>query len=395
MIIITILRWLRGIVTFTATGSFPERIINLALKNDITLINPVGQKGELSAQVSINDYKSLCRLRKKAKVKLKITKKRGLPFILYRNRNRGGLAAGFALFLAIINILSMFVWCIDVKGQDTVSTERLKTVLSENGLYIGAYKNNYNIQSLERDISLSLGQVGWFTVNLMGSTAYVSLSESVDKPKIDKTDNPCNLKAKESGQIVKIEVSKGSNTVKVGDGVAKGQMLVSGIVEDEENGKVYIAHSEGKVFAEVHRNQEIAVEKKRSIILPQEEVIERSGIEIMGFFIPTSLKSIPNKQYNTTVKNNSLTINNTALPINIIEETNLLYTPCDITNSKKQAEKLGKIRLCLYDTFSMWDKDITNKKTSINEKKDSYILKSEYTTVEDIAEQTPINFLSN
>lgn len=395
MIIITILRWLRGTVTFTATGTFPERIINLALKNDITLINPVGQRGELSAQVAVADYKNLCKLRKKARVKLKITKKSGLPFILYRNRNRGGLIAGFAVFLAIINILSMFVWCIDINGQDTVSTERLKTVLSENGLYIGAYKNNYNIQSLERDISLSLGQVGWFTVNLMGSTAYVSLSESVDKPKIDKTDNPCNLKAKESGQIVKIEVSKGSNAVKVGDGVAKGQMLVSGIVEDKENGKVYIAHSEGKVFAEVRRTQKITVEKKRSIDLPENENIKRNGIEILGFFIPTDLKSIPNKQYNTTVENNSLTVNNTALPINIITENNLLYMPHDVTNNNKHAEKLGKIRLSLFDTFSLWDKDITSKKISTSEKKDSYILTGEYITTEDIAEQTPINFLAN
>lgn len=395
MIIITILRWLRGIVTFTATGLFPERIINLALKNDITLINPVGQKGELSAQVAVSDYKNLCKLRKKARVKLKITKKTGLPFILYRNRNRGGLIAGFALFLAMINILSMFVWSIDIQGQNTVSTQRLKTVLAENGLYIGAYKNNYNIQSLERDISLSLGQVGWFTVNLMGSTAYVSLSESIDKPKIDKNDNPCNLKAKESGQIVKIEVSKGSNAVKVGDGVAKGQMLVSGIVEDEEKNKVYIAHSEGKVFAEVRREQEIAIEKKRSIDLPEEETIKRSGIEIMGFFIPASLKNIPNNQYNTTVTNSSLTVNGTSLPINIIEETNRLYSPYDITNNKNHAEKLGKIRLSLYDTFNMWDKDITDKKVSISEKKDSYILKGEYITIEDIAEQTPIEILDN
>ena len=51
-----ILRWLRGYVIFEAVGRFPERLINLALVNDITLVRPVGKKGMLTAQDSVNDY---------------------------------------------------------------------------------------------------------------------------------------------------------------------------------------------------------------------------------------------------------------------------------------------------------------------------------------------------
>ena len=38
-----ILRWLRGYVTFEAKGPFPERFLNLTLRADILLWDPVGE----------------------------------------------------------------------------------------------------------------------------------------------------------------------------------------------------------------------------------------------------------------------------------------------------------------------------------------------------------------
>ena len=44
-----------------------------------------------------------------------------------------------------------------------------------------------------------------------------------------------NIKAARDGQIVRMEVTHGTPQVKIGDGVAEGQLLVSGITETKYN----------------------------------------------------------------------------------------------------------------------------------------------------------------
>ena len=145
MFINSIIRWLRGYVVFTAKGKFPERLINLAMLSDIAIINPVGGKGQLTAQVSVADYKALYNIRRQTMTGLKINKKVGLPFIIYKNRRRKGLAIGLGLFFAIINVLSIFIWSIDIEGNNQVSTCQMKETLRDNGVYIGAFKNNLDV----------------------------------------------------------------------------------------------------------------------------------------------------------------------------------------------------------------------------------------------------------
>ena len=210
-----ILRWLRGYVIFEAVGRFPERLINLALVNDITLVRPVGKKGILTAQVSVNDYRQLCRMRKKAMVRLKIKKKTGFPFILHKNRKRKGIALGTLIFAVLIYILSGFIWSIEINGNNAISIYEIQKDLRENGIYIGASKKNINVTETERKLELKSGHIAWISVNITGSTADVEISESYDMPEIVDKTKPCNLKAKKTGQILKMNVKEGQKSAAV------------------------------------------------------------------------------------------------------------------------------------------------------------------------------------
>ena len=72
-------------MVFTAKGKFPERLINLAMLSDIAIINPVGGKGQLTAQVSVADYKALYNIRRQTMTGLKINKKVYKLFFLKEN----------------------------------------------------------------------------------------------------------------------------------------------------------------------------------------------------------------------------------------------------------------------------------------------------------------------
>lgn len=388
----SIIRWLRGYVIFTAKGKFPERLINLAMLSDIAIINPVGGKGQLTAQVSVADYKALYNIRRQTMTGLKINKKVGLPFILYKNRRRKGLAIGLGLFFAIINVLSMFIWSIDIKGNNQVSTCQMKETLRDNGVYIGAFKNNLDVYKAEKDFELQLGKVGWMSVNIIGSTASVELSESYDVPEIVDASKPCNLKAKKAGQIIKMDVREGQSSVSIGDGVAKGQLLVSGVVEIGETGKAQFVHSEGEVYAGVQTKEVITVPNSVSYISIK-ETDSRRMLSLMGLNIPIDFKQIDNASSRCMVTD-SFVLNNRIMPISIVTEKNFTAQGADYNLNKKSAQALADTRLAINDVFCRWNSDIKSKRIECTQNKNGYVFTANYYCVEDIARSVPISIVN-
>lgn len=386
------LRWLRGYVIFSAVGKYPERLMNLATMSNITIIDPVGEKGKITAQVSIEDYKALCAVRKRAMVKLRIVKKAGLPFTLYKNRKRKGLLAGAVLFMVIINVLSMFIWNINIIGNDSVSEYEMQSCLKDNGVYVGAYKGNINVSSAERNFSLQLGKVGWMSVNILGSTATVQLSESYAVPEIIDQTSPCNLKATKTGQIIKMDVREGENYASVGDGVAKGQLLVSGIVKIGDTGKSRFVHSEGEVYAGVTSNEILSLPVNKEFKNPV-QLRQRQMLDFLGFDIPMDLACVDGvycRDYTTE----SLCMNEVDMPISIITEKSYGLQNYSVSYTEEEIQHIANVHFALNDIFTKWDCEISEKEITCEKNKDGYIFTADYYCIENIAEAVPIEIVN-
>ncbi|MBQ1991924.1 MAG: sporulation protein YqfD [Clostridia bacterium] len=387
------LRWLRGYVVFAIVGKYPERLINLATMANITIINPVGEKGKITAQVSIDDYKALCAMRKRAMVRLRIVKKSGLPFTLHKNRKRKGLLVGVVLFIAITNVLSMFIWNIDIIGNDTVSVYQMQQCLKDNGVYVGAYKGDINVSSAERNFALQLGKVGWMSVNIQGSTATVQLSESYAIPEIVDKTSPCNLKATKTGQVLKMDIRQGENYASVGDGVAKGQLLVSGIVRIGDTGKSRFVRSEGEVYAGVHSSERLTLPVKKEFNMPV-FLRQRQLLDFLGFKVPMDLACVDNVYYRRYTTE-SLCMNGADMPISIITEKSFGLKPYSVKYSESELQKIADVYFALDDIFTRWNCEIVEKEVSSKKNKDSYIFTADYYCIENIAEAVPIEIVNS
>lgn len=391
MFIIKLLRWLRGFVIFTATGGFPERFMNLALREDITLIDPIGEKGKLTAQVSIKEYKELRQIRKVTGVKLKIIQKKGLPFFIYKNRGRWGLAFGLVIFMIILNVMSMFVWTVEISGIDNFSEAQVRTVLAENGVYQGAYKGSINVLKLKQDVPLALGNVGWMAVNIVGSTATVEISEGVEKPEIVPADQPCNIKASAEGQIIRMAVSSGSSAVKIGDGVAKGQLLVSGIITDEISTLSSFVHSEAKIYVSRESSAAVVIPQEREMFMPSGNITVRKEAVVFGAHIPFAFASQPSKDYRIKDSYETVIVNENNLPINLHTESLYEFDSVKKKYSEKEIKNLSDTQIILHDVFALWDKDIQKKTVTKEKDNNQYIFNILYSCIEDIAEKSPIS----
>ena len=93
---------LTGMVRVRLTGCSPERFFNLCGQGDVEIWNISCADHEYECCMTVQGFFACRPLAKKAGIRLKLLKKRGLPFFFYRNRKRKLWAAGFFSFFMIL-----------------------------------------------------------------------------------------------------------------------------------------------------------------------------------------------------------------------------------------------------------------------------------------------------
>ena len=138
--LLKLLRYLRGYVCFKASGRFPERFLNSAAVGALNLWDAYPSEGGISGKMSASDYRRARHIARRSGTRLKITKKRGLPFVIKKHSDRIGLPIGALAGAALLIVLSQFIWTVDIVGAKTVSDSRIRQALESSGVYPGGFK---------------------------------------------------------------------------------------------------------------------------------------------------------------------------------------------------------------------------------------------------------------
>lgn len=262
------MRYLRqlfaGFLRVRLTGLSPERFFNLCRAAGIELWNVSESKGEYRFSMAAGDFSSCRPLVRKAKVRLSIRKKCGLPFFLHKNRARKLWAAGFASFFLFLYLLSLFVWDIEYQGNLTYTDDQLSHYLETLNVRCGMRKHLISCENLESAIRNEFNGVTWVSLRLSGTRLYVHIKENDVPLTIPQRDeSPCDLKAARGGVITSMVVRNGKAAVKPGDTVEKGQLLVSGKIPITDDGGTEVdAHyvrADADVVARVSRTEEKSI----------------------------------------------------------------------------------------------------------------------------------------
>ena len=82
MIIKILLNYIFGYIRISIEGYYIERFINICRKNKLTIWNLKRDKNvKLELNIGIRDLKKVAKIAKQTQCKLKIIKRRGIPFI--------------------------------------------------------------------------------------------------------------------------------------------------------------------------------------------------------------------------------------------------------------------------------------------------------------------------
>ena len=388
------LGYILGYLRINVEGYFIERFINNCLNNGIFLWKIKRTKStNLVCNISISEFKKIKEILKKNRCKVKILKKKGLPFFINKYKKRKIFLVFLLIIFTIIITLSNFIWNINIEGLEKIDKSELMQVLNENGLYTGKSKIGLDTKEIINQIRLDRDDIAWIGIELKGTNAVVKVVEADSKPEIINEEEYCNIVATKDGVITKIKAQNGTPLVKEGDLVRKGTVLVAGWFEGKYTGTRYV-HANGEVQAKVWYTQTEKIYLKEQKKEETGEVENKYSVKINNFQINFNKTLSKFEKYDTIEETKKLKLfSNFYLPIEMVKTTYKEYKDTEIEYTLEEAKNIGIERAKeKLDAQIENTNNITDEQINVKENNDFVEVEVIYEVEEDIGTKEKIVF---
>lgn len=388
MKLIYILRLIRGFVAFEIKGGFTERFINLCAAKHISIWDVSIQDDTLQACILVKNYRKLRSVAKKSGCKLTITEKDGLPFYLHKNKKRVGILISVLFFAVFMTIMNRFVWIIEVTGTDTVGHEEIIRITEELGLKKGSMVSSLDTAAISRlAVNHFNGRLLWMAINIKGSKATIEVRDYIDEHIDESFKEPCNLVADFDGTLLTVEIFNGDREVFPGNAVKKGDLLISGVVENRDMSCTY-CEARGKITA-LH---EVSLKKKYSdndlSAYSLKNDVTRNYLDVFSLKIPLNFALTTDKTISIETEKYP-SWNGSALPLGYIKES--------CFNKKSVSADSEVLYLIAADDYAneyyhrFRNTNIIESKTNITVSEGIPVFDSELKCIDFIGVKSPIN----
>ena len=394
MFIKILLNYILGYVRITVEGYYIERFINICRNNKIIIWNLKRDKSvQLNLNIGIKDFKKIKKIAKKTKCKVKIIKKKGLPFLFNRYKKRKIFFGFLLLILVLIGISSNFIWNIEIKIENAEQLDNIYEDITSAGLETGKMKNKINTKEIINQIRLKRNDIAWMGIELKGTNAIVKLVKAESKPDIVDEEDYCNIVSDKVGVITKINAKNGTLAVNVGDTVKVGTVLINGWMEGKYTGIRYV-HAQGDIEAKVWYTKSTKILYNTTERSETGNIENKYKIKFNNFEINLSKRVSKFKIYDTidTEKKFKL-FSDFYLPITLIKTTNKEEKEETKNYDFEQAKNLGVQQLEEELNKNITDSNkIVNKNINTYEKEDGLEVVVTYEVLENIGTNEKIVF---
>lgn len=383
-------RWMdfvSGTVECCIKNTAPERLFNLCKSRGIILKNIYETKDHIYFTMKLSHYRSLRPIVRKCRIVPHICRRRGLPFIIHKNRRHWGFFAGIGAALALLVILSGFVWNIEIYGNYGHTDETLIACLKDIGVHTGQLKSRIDLDDLEDELRLAFDDISWVSARIDGTVLKIDIKEGLVLTPDEEKDVPGNVIAQEDGVVSSIVTRTGTALVKAGDTVSAGDVLISGTVDiyndDGTIKETRQVHGDGDVYIQsVYYCEDYYparyIEKDYTGRERTRTDIELFG-QIFSFGSPRENESgEENKTYTETVSTVTkyrLTPS-FYLPVRLYTTKTQTYTPKICTYTSEEMETLGNAAIQQkLSALSLGNVQILSHDLSVAVEKDYYVVR--------------------
>lgn len=366
MLAIKIWNYLKGYVIIRIEGLSLERLLNLALTNNIYLWDVKKLNNfQVEVSVSLKGLKELEELINKVGCKEEILIQNGFPFILERMKKRKMFVGGFIIFFFIIFMLSSFIWKIEINGALQTPTEDIISFLNENGVSTGTPKMAISEEDLKLLLINEYDYFSFINIKTQGVKLVIEVKEEDLPPEIVDRNYPANIVARKKGVITKVVARNGDAVVKAGQIVKKNQVLISGAMESADD-SFYLVHADGEVLARTRYEATVEEQIVKKVEKETGRKIEQNGLKINKRGIKF-IKDIPFDNYKEYIEEKKL-INWEAIdfPIKILTyeyrevELKEIKQDIDFIKQANQIKAIEKINNEIYEGAEIVSKEVVH-----------------------------------
>jgi similar to stage IV sporulation protein len=324
-------------------------------------------------------------------VELSLVSSHGIPGLLLRYRHRYGFTVAVVISVLLVILSGQVIWDVRIDGERRLTEQEVREVLRECGLERGTLISSIDAGVLENRVMIFSDDIAWISVNVIGTVAEVEIRELEFTERDEEIGNASNIVASHCGKIVGFENISGSIVVEIGEEVAEGQLLISGIYGDEENGFRY-TNPKGRVLAEVERSFEIEVprvETKKSY---------KEGVKCEKYLIFfkkrikffSNYRNLPPTCDKIDIEEFLLAPSGKELPIGIFETRYLEYEYVSEARDDETLSRIAKQRLDAVILSELADAEILRKNIEYELYEDKIVLRCKIKCIVDIAKRQEI-----
>lgn len=343
--------WWKGSVQVRVTGNHPERFLSLLHHKGIHIwkLEPAEQGYRFLIERA--GVRELDAIRRKTGSHLQIEAKHGFPAWLFRYRRRKFFIIGCILAGGMVYVCSLFVWDIEVEGTYFYTDEQIAARIEEEYIPLGKRRSQVDCDWLEEQLRQDFPELSWVSCELTGTRLQVKIKETLEGTEMVTEDTkPQDVLAAKDGTIVEMITRSGTPVAQVGQSIAKGDILISGVVYiyddyDEVLETDYVA-ADGDVVAETVYTYEDSFAMQYYEKQYTQKTQRSLTLEILNWVPELHLPWKAFANYDVVEETHQLRLGNTyILPISITTSERREYTPVLVTYTEEEAKKRAEVRL--------------------------------------------------
>ena len=222
------IRFIKGCLVIKLGGDYLERFLNMCRLHNIYLWDIRRSEDICYCELYASDFFRLPPLLRKTGTKVKVMKKRGIPFYIPFLKKRIIFFIGVASCLIMLNVVTDYVWAIEYIGNLQISDDELTDFLEEQEIHYGMRKDSLDCEAKEKKLRETFPTVTWTSIYFEGTKLYIEIKENEKSEPVEIKTKGMDIVADASGTITSILTRNGVPKVKAGETVEEGQILVAG-----------------------------------------------------------------------------------------------------------------------------------------------------------------------
>lgn len=337
----------RGTLVCVIEDTSPERFMNLCRSRRIYLTQIHSLNGKIEFEIGLKDYWHLRPVVKKCHIVPHITKKKGLPFILNRNKRHKFFFLGMVLAVLILFILSQFIWNIEIEGNYSHTDENLIAFMKDIDVYTGQWKHKIDVSALEEELRLEFDDISWVSARMEGTVLKLEVKEGKVLTPDTEGNVSGNVVAAQNGKITSIVTRTGTPKVNIGDTVSAGDILIEGIVniynDDGTVKDIKRVHGDGDIYADIvyHCEDYYPAYYIRKVYSGNNKI--SVGLELFGHMFTVGNENFENKNYEKTSQVTKYRLTpNFYLPFRLYTVKSRMYEKEKVKYSNEEMKVLGE-----------------------------------------------------